>query len=311
VAAGATAAVLVAAHGNEPTELVVRTTLPTRTIVERTTTHSVHRAVHARRRRRPAAKPVVRTVSLTVAAAPAPRRPTTTTVPHTTPKPPPTTTRAAPTTTAPRKEAAPPVKPSPKPKRVSRSIADAFDGTALAAATWSRFASGSGWTMGVSGGQLAFDFSGQTQADATDGTYGGHVETVCSFPGDFDARVDYDLAAWPPGTGVRVLLSAFLGPSPTGWTAERDAGTYASYADGRLRSVAATDTSGTLRVARHGGVFTSSYRQGGRWTVLATAQQSGVASIGIGAVGSGAFGDQPVSVAFDNFRVTGVNALCP
>jgi hypothetical protein len=37
----------------------------------------------------------------------------------------------------------------------------------------------------------------------------------------------------------------------------------------------------------------------------------GVASIGIVAVGSGAIGGQPVTVDFDNFRVTGVNPLCP
>jgi DNA-binding SARP family transcriptional activator len=314
VAAGVTAAALLAAK-DAPAPVAVRTSLRTRTVVEHTTTRIATRPTRKRARHtRPTTTAGVRTVRETVPAAPTPPPPpataTTSTVAH-------TTTRAAATTTVRRRAPAAPAARVVKPKakrRVPTSIADAFGAAAVDAGVWARFSSGSGWAMGISDGHLEFAFTAQTQADASDGTYGGHVETTCSFPGDFDARVDYELAKWPPANGLRVMLSAFLGSSPSGWTAERSSvggETHASYVDGRLRSVTAVDSAGSLRVARHDGVFTSYYGEGGRWSVLATAATSGVASIGLGVVGSGTFDGEAATVDFDNFRVTGVNALCP
>jgi DNA-binding SARP family transcriptional activator len=308
VAAGATTAALLGDDGAAPAPVAVRTTLRTRSVVERTTTHAVvHRVGHVRPKPPPTTTltEIVRTVHETVPAAPpatAPKQqPATTTVAH-------TTTHTAPPTTT--RERVPAVTPKSKPKRVTNTIVDSFGGPTLGSA-WSRFASGSGWTMSPSQGRLVFGFSADTQPDAGDGTYGGHIETTCSYPGDFDARVDYSLPSWPPANGVRVLLSAFLGSSPTGWTAERDGDTYVSTVDGRSHNVAASGSVGSLRVARHNGVVSSYAGAAGRWTLVATARSNGVASVGVGAVGSGPFGAAPVTVDFDDFRVTGINALCP
>ena len=76
-----------------------------------------------------------------------------------------------------------------------------------------------------------------------------------------------------------------------------------------------SDVTGALRVSRHAGRFTASFLHAGRWVTIASASNSSIAAIGVGALGGDAkgtpFNGQPVVVDFDNFKVSGVHPLCP
>jgi hypothetical protein len=166
-------------------------------------------------------------------------------------------------------------------------------------------------------GHLELSFQPGTTSDPRDGVYGGHVGTLCKFPRDFDARVDYSLAAWPAGNRMSVLMWAFLGPRPIPWSVSRSSMSSETYdADlGSYVGVVDPDAVGTLRIARHDGVVTAYFLHNGAWVTLATGTSASIAAIGVGVLGgetkSTPFNGQPVVVDFDNFKVSGVHPLCP
>ena len=197
-------------------------------------------------------------------------------------------------------------------------ISDTFDGTVIDEQTWYQMGEGTGWTMTQHDGRLEFSFQPGTTSDPHDGVYGGHVGTQCSFPGDFDARVDYTLVHWPASNGVGLSLTAFLGPKPIGWSASRTAigaDQYQGYVAGRYEQAYTQDLRGTLRVARVNGVVTAYYLQGGGWVPIGSSPNGGVASIGLMVLGGEArsvpFNGRPVVVDFDNFHLTAARAHCP
>jgi hypothetical protein len=173
------------------------------------------------------------------------------------------------------------------------TIDDRFDGPALNRAIWNSLGEGGGWTMGQRGGQLELSFQSGATPDPHTGDYGVHLTTQCTFPGDFDARVDYKLAQWPADNGVSMLLSVLAGPTPTVWSSQPG-----------------PDTTGTLRVVRHNGVITTSYLRQGSWVTVSSGKSTEPASISLSATGSQAL-SAPVVVDFDNFRLTAAHPACP
>ena len=117
-----------------------------------------------------------------------------------------------------------PVKTTPrktahKPRIVT--ISDAFGRNQIDGTIWYQIYQGSGWTLSEHDGHLEFAFpAGATPGGQYD-VYGGHVGTVCEFPGDFDARVDYTLPEWPTANGIIVSLWMFFKPNNLGWEAMR------------------------------------------------------------------------------------------
>jgi DNA-binding SARP family transcriptional activator len=249
--------------------------------------------------------------------------------------PPPTTTAPEATTTSttpskatttprvpPKQTPRPTPRPTTTPKPVSppraMTIADTFGGSAIDPTTWDQIRDGTGWDMTEEGGHLEFRFPPSSVPGGVFGDFGGHVGTLCSFTGDFDARVDYQLVEWPVGNEVTVTLFSFLGPQNASFQSTRTSHSsagggeqYSSYT-GWWSSYLGDDRSGTLRVARRNGVVTTYYRHGGSWETMSAARDTGRASFGVGAMAksTAGFGGQTITVDFSNFTVTGTNPTC-
>jgi DNA-binding SARP family transcriptional activator len=202
-----------------------------------------------------------------------------------------------------------------KPKIVT--ISDRFSGNQVDGTIWSQFHDGTGWSMNQGGGHLEFTFPPGT-TPGTDGNFTGFAGTLCKFPGDFDARVDFALVQWPPANGIQAILWSFLGRSNEGWHTWRSSSQwgeqYGSWT-GSAASVSLADTTGTLRLARRHGIVTAYFRHKGSWQSITSGPNTASASIAVGASGGKGydttFGGQEVIVDFDNFIVTGDDPICP
>jgi hypothetical protein len=173
-------------------------------------------------------------------------------------------------------------------------------------------------------GHLEFVFPPGTTPGGQYNNFGANLSTVCTFPGDFDARIDFTLAQWPPGNDVDAVLWAFFKPSGVGWGVARSSwphgiDQYTSYlGPGRGGSIPLDDSTGTLRLKRRSGVVTSYFLHKGRWLSLGSARNTETAAVGIGsggvneASGNGMrFPGQQVVVDLNNFSVTAANPICP
>ncbi len=202
-----------------------------------------------------------------------------------------------------------------KPKIVT--ILDDFSGNQIDGTIWSQFHDGSGWSMNQRSGHLEFTFPTGTTA-GPDGNFTGFVGTLCKFPGDFDARVDFALVQWPPANGIQAILWSFLGPANEGWHLWRSSSPggeqYGSWT-GSASSVSLDDATGTLRLARRSGIVTAYFRHKGSWRSITSGRNTRSAIIAVGASGgtgyNTTFGGQEVIVDFDNFTVTGADPVCP
>jgi len=229
---------------------------------------------------------------------------TTTREQTTAPKP----TTAARTTTAPKTTTQ---APKQKPKQKLTRIADDFSAPEVDAATWRVFTDGTGASVTEQGGQLGITVGADGQAGGPDDAVGGRVATVCTFPDDFDARVDFTLFAWPPGDNVRAGLSALFADGFVGRRTTADGEEYAASVGPHVASVRLDETSGSLRIARVDGVMTTYYWRNGRWVPLASGRSSGAAVLSVGLTAGSDFGAQEAHVGFDDFAVSAHNTFCP
>jgi DNA-binding SARP family transcriptional activator len=264
---------------------------PTRTTADRPR----HRALRTRARAKP---PVARVRVVTVSiAAPAATTSTVQVKPATTTHT--TTTRRRPATTVARKPAELPP--------AQTTVADRFSGPLIDGVAWYQIRHGSGWDLSQSGGHLEFSFPPGT----TDGS-GGYVGTLCKFPDDFDARVDFTLTDWPPGNSSAVTLRALFGAESDGFQIARESSPQLGerYSTSAGIAVATSDPFGTLRLVRHKGVITASFLDNSRWVSLASTTDARWATLSIGAAGPAA-GAEQVTADFDNFKATASPASCP
>ena len=242
------------------------------------------------------------------APQPPPARPITTTRTEQTrqPKPPParpiTTIRAVPATTTTRK--------TPEPDWFYLLEED-FEDPVFDSLTWRASVHGEGVAMAERGSRLEISFD--AGAVPPSGGLGAAYTTQCTFGGDFDAQVDFELLTWPARNGVLVFLSpAFERPAP--WTNVSRKGSPPNGAEPERYStgiyghvppeVPTVDSKGTLRVARVGSYITTYYLSYGSWVRLGRAHAAAGDVRLVMAMGSDSagFGSQTAVAAFDNFR---------
>jgi len=216
-----------------------------------------------------------------------------------------TTTATHPATTV--RHTAKPTTPKPV------TITDGFEGGYVDPTIWHQVDDGGDVSIAEQGGRLLLTVGAGAVPGGTYHQIDVHVGTQCSFPSDFDARVDYTLLAWPAGDNIDVGLNAIyadaavMRESSSQWGDE-----YGSWVIPSNGSVALADTSGSLRIARVGGIETTYFWHQGSWRKLASSRAVGAAVFGLQAMSDGqnAFGGQEVQVAFDNFKATGVHPVC-
>jgi DNA-binding SARP family transcriptional activator len=233
-----------------------------------------------------------------------------------------TTARAPAQTTVPKKAQAPKAKPAPRtPPRATTApaakvrvfrIEDDFSSPEIDMTIWRPITDGTGAEVTEQGGQVAVTISADGVPGGPANAIGAQVGTQCTFPGDFDARVEFTLFEWPAGANVRVGLNAFF---VGGFVGRRSSSTtgdeYAARVDPREGSVQLDETSGSLRIARVGMLMTAYFWRNGRWVPLASGTSSGAAVLGLQATAGTDFGHKRTRAAFDNFVVTATKVFCP
>ena len=123
-----------------------------------------------------------------------------------------TTPPRAETTTVTTPAAEPTIKPTTKPAAQTRvfRIEDDFSAPEIDTTIWRPTTDGTGAEVIEQGGQVVMTISADGIPGGPANAVGAQVGTQCTFPGDFDARVDFTLFEWPAGANVRVGLNAFF-----------------------------------------------------------------------------------------------------
>jgi DNA-binding SARP family transcriptional activator len=259
------------------------------------TTHHSRTKAHL-----PARPPTTSTTPVTTATPRPTSPPTTNSHATTTARPPKTTTKQPtppPATTMPRPPTTTTTTPKTPPKLVT--ISDTFGSDFLDPLIWGGTVLSDGNVSIVeTGGQLQITVGAQAQPLLEHYSWGDsrridvHVGTACSFPGDFDMRVDYTLPEWPVGDGV----IAFLGSADAGGAVGRQSVPSGDeyqgwiWPNGNLGNAPLPDSSGTLRIARVNGVETAYFRHLGSWSTLARGYFERPGGTGARAAGVGCSG---------------------
>lgn len=203
--------------------------------------------------------------------------------------------------------------PPPPPKPVT--ISDAFAGDHIDPTTWIETRYGGDVSLLEQDGQLQLKVGADAAPGGPSNRIDVHVETQCSFPKDFDARVHYTLLPeWPVGDNIDVGMYAPNGVGAVMRDNSSQAGDeWTSWVGQNNGSNPFSVRSGRLRIARVNGIETTYLWHGASWQKLATSRAIGPAAIGLQAVSDGQnlFGGEELKVAFDHFTVTGVKPSCP
>lgn len=197
------------------------------------------------------------------------------------------------------------------PVRKYATISDTFD-SYLRQTIWSTTRIGSDVSLFVQDGALQLLVGANAVPGGPNNQIDVHASTQCSFPGDFDARVNYKLSEWPPGDNIDVGMNAISG-AVMRHSSSQASEEYVSWIGPRSQSVPLSVMGGSLRITRVKGIEKTYYWHGTGWQNLVSSPAIGPAVITLQAVSDGqdAFGGQELKVAFDNFRVRGVHPHCP
>jgi hypothetical protein len=194
------------------------------------------------------------------------------------------------------------------------TLREDFSGRRLNLTVWGSNLEGKGASYALRGGRLEMTLPANGQT-------GGHYNHIlagvfsqCRFNGDFDTRVDYRLLEWPPRSGGRAQLSAWIFPASNSDVARSSAPAGEQY-DGDMPTTYdyewTTDRAGTLRVLRRSGRMAAFVRRNGRWIELDSERALGQVSVGITLFAdSSDWAHRTVKVAFDNFRVSAPTMQC-
>lgn len=218
---------------------------------------------------------------------------------------PPTTVRG----TTPPSNPQPP--PSP-PRGDARKISDDFGGGGIDPQKWHLIVTGTEVDADVRNGRFEVTIGAGAVAGGRYNVIDGHLGTQCRFPGDYDARVDFELLGWPLANGVHVALAAFFANARVERQSQRDGEIYSSWIPPRGSEALTNDAKGSLRMTRTDGMVTTYYLAGERWVRIDSARAAGEAVIGPSAGSTNPeFGKARVEVAFDNLVVQGDAINCP
>ena len=196
-------------------------------------------------------------------------------------------------------------------------LSDNFEDAAFNFGMWHLASHGQGLDAAERNGRLEFSIAPDV---ATESGFGidQHYGTNCRLIGDFDARVEFKLLAWPPADGMYVEFGAYF-PLNAGFEyisrqGRWSTGGWDAYSSslGWARIAETTDTAGVLRLTREGGVLTGYYRAGKRWIRLGSERAPQPTQL-ILELWSNAdqFGHVPASAAFDNFTAIADDVECP
>jgi len=196
-------------------------------------------------------------------------------------------------------------------------VYDDFEDGYINRTRWQFFNGPTGSTVSEYGGRMMF-FHPST---ASGEWFGVGLNSRCELIGDFDIQVDYDLLIWPNGpenpdggyfgNGIRTALyAADAGVERPSWEGHSPGDVYFFPGDDAIPT---DHTSGTLRLTRSGEEISGYYYDVGAWAFLGTTVGSGGPTLF--SLGSwshdGAFVQEDILVAFDNFLVNSGDLLCP
>ena len=203
-------------------------------------------------------------------------------------------------------------RPNNKPSKPV-TISDAFALGYVNPRTWTKVMYGSNVSLVENGGHLQLTVGASAAPSGPQNQIDLHVATQCAFPDDFDARVHYKLLEWPDGDNINVGLTTKATGAVMRDNSSQSDDQYTSWIGSNAPvSIPFSASGGTIRIARVRNTETTYFWHGSRWHRLASARQIGPAVIALQAVSDGQnpFGGQELKVAFDNFRVTGMNPDC-
>lgn len=206
-----------------------------------------------------------------------------------------------------------PARDRARPKAVR--IVDMFGGTVLNTRIWTLSAWGTGVDLTRRDNRLEVTMHADAAPDTRWNAMAAGYQTSCSFVGDFDARIDYELVDWPASNGAVVGFNASFQDNVVNVVRKSLAAGNEQYGfsapKGESRDRETTDTSGTLRLMRAGNLITAYYRRGKRWEELDWARRSGSVHLQFVLWASGTdFAHHEVTVAFDNFVVEAPSSAC-
>jgi WD40 repeat protein len=176
-----------------------------------------------------------------------------------------------------------------------------------------------GGTVSETGGQTVLTISAGAVPGGQYDQVDEHIGSQCSLVGDFDYQVDYSLLTWPHLGGFRANLAGFFANASIGrasvpipWAPSWNDEQVQGYSDGGGGQFASSDSSGTLRLVRSGGIVTGYVKLGGGWRPAFSGAATGDTVYGVDLSASAAeFGHLDGSVAFDNFKLTSGTLRCP
>ncbi|MFL5945167.1 MAG: TolB family protein, partial [Gaiellaceae bacterium] len=185
---------------------------------------------------------------------------------------------------------------------------DGFDDNVRDVNVWQQLHDGLGGYLAETNGRLELTIDAP---DAPGEFVSSRVDFHCVLQGDFDAQADYTLLSWPPVNGVNVQLHLFLDDATLARQSQPWGEDYAAWSPSGSAAAPTTDTAGSLRLVRTGGMLRSYYRQAGAWILLnTTSAAGGNALLTLEASSYGTYSGQRVRVAFDNFRIDAADRDC-
>jgi hypothetical protein len=208
-------------------------------------------------------------------------------------------------------------KPCPRDARAERALSrtrpvafhDSFDDGANPV-FWSPSFGSDGTAAQAYGGKLVLTASADARQPGGRDPIAAGLTSRCTVGGNYDIRVDYRLLSWPEANGVHVRLGA----ETDGYVERRNTQgeAYFAYLPPNGQEPSTTDSVGTLRLVRRGGVVLAYVGHNGAWRFLgdsgSTARDTAV-QVSIWS-NDAEFAHQYVQVAFDNFQVVRGQVSC-
>jgi hypothetical protein len=189
-------------------------------------------------------------------------------------------------------------------------IADSFSGSSIDPKVWFYGADPSQVVLSEGGGHVTFDIS----ASAGDGFIAG-MGTSCVARGDFDARLSFDLVAWPLVDGVDLSLQAQGTPFNAYRASASWFDSYGAYLPPVGDVVPTSDITGSLRLARVGSTWTAYYLSQHRWVPIISGEgpldDLGMTIAVFNIPGATVFGGNRAVIEVTDFTLKADGIVCP
>ena len=177
--------------------------------------------------------------------------------------------------------------------------------------TWWVGRSGTGPTVAVADGRLELGVPSGSAPDPGQDWISANIQTRCKISGDFDVQVDFHLLQWPSANGVHVDLAVADERALVRLNTGREE--IVAWFPRQTSSIAHDELSGSYRIRRTGSWIYGYVLGEGGWYELGRGRLFGrdaFARLGVGASAK-EFSQQPVLIAFDNFRISSGRLVCP